>query len=142
MKRIAVVLLVALVCCSCEKSNNFKPTFPVKGVILVDDQPVEQLAVKCESVEGMDKASPTVSNALTKKDGSFEIATYMQGDGVPVGRYVLTFQWGKRNLLTAQYSGDKFNGKYADPKTSEYKFEVKEGVPTDLGTIKLTTASQ
>ena len=102
-------------------------------------QACRELAVTCHDTKGIDKADPTVSAAFTDEEGNFKISTFEAGDGVPVGDYVLTFAWGKMNLLTMQYSGDKFNGKYADPKTSTHKFTVKEGVPTDLGTIELTT---
>jgi hypothetical protein len=141
MRRWAVILMLGALCAACSKSGpqDRKATFPVTGTIKVDGKAIEQLAVTCHDVKGIDTANPTVSAALTDKDGKFKISTYQAGDGVPVGDYVLTFAWGQMNLLTMQYSGDKFNGKYADPKTTPHKFSVKEGVPTDLGTIELTT---
>ena len=105
----------------------------------MDGKPVEQMAVRCINVAGIDTQDPTESSTFTDAEGKFEIATYQSGDGVPVGSYVLTFQWGERNLISFQYGGDKFNGKYSDPKTSTIKFDVQEGQPTDLGTIELTT---
>jgi hypothetical protein len=88
----------------------------------------------------MNEENPTISSAFTDKQGKFSISTYEQADGVPVGSYVLTFEWGQWNMMSMQYGGpDKLNGKYSDPKTSEVRFEVKAGEPTDLGTIKLTT---
>lgn len=139
MQRWAVILVVGFVCGACSKAPERKATFPVTGIIKVDGQPVMDLAVRCHDTKGIDKTDPTESAARTDAEGKFQISTYKTGDGVPVGDYVLTFTWGEVNLISMQYSGDKFNGKYADAATSPHKFSVKEGVPTDLGTIELTT---
>jgi hypothetical protein len=139
MRRFALVLVLCVVCCSCEKEPPRKATYPVTGTVLVDRQPVDQIAIRCISVAGIDQKDPTESATFTDAEGKFKISTYKSGDGVPVGSYVLTFQWGQWNLISRQYGGDKFNGKYADTKTSTIKFDVKEGQPTDLGTIELTT---
>ncbi len=140
MRRWTIVLLTLLVCCSCSKDDNRKAVFPVTGKILVDGKPVADIAIRCVDQAGFDRKNPTTSHTFTKPDGSFAISTYKSGDGVPVGDYVITLEWGQRNLISMQYGGpDKLNGKYADPKTSEIKFSVKPGVPTDLGTINVTT---
>ena len=140
MKQWILVLMVALVCCSCGEKVHRKPVFPVTGVILVDNKPVQMLAVRCANVAGIDKADPTISSAFTDEAGKFQISTFNKGDGVPEGEYVLTFEWGTMNLISMQYGGpDKLKGKYSDPKTSQVKFTVTAGMPTDLGTINLTT---
>ena len=91
----------------------------------------------------MDQEHPTISSTLTGEDGKFEISTYKSGDGVPAGDYTLAFMWGKLNLIAGSYGGpDKLNGRYSDPKTSEFKFTVATGedaAAIDLGTIELTT---
>lgn len=145
MSMSARLLLVALGCCtffsSCgPKEPPRKETFPVKGMVLVDGQPAGTLAVYCNNVAGMDTKMPTVSQTFTKEDGSFEISTYGQSDGVPEGEYTLTFMWGKPDLLHGGYSGpDKLNGRYKDPKASKFQFKVEKGKPVDLGKIELTT---
>lgn len=141
MGRLAVMtLVVCVVCTSCDKGPPRKATFPVTGTVLVDGKPVDQLAIRCISVAGIDTKDPTESATFTDTEGKFQIATYQQGDGVPVGSYVLTFEWGQWNYISMQYGGpDKLKGKYADAETSTTKFEVQEGQPTDLGTIQLTT---
>ena len=138
MKYWIPVLALAVVCCGCSEPDNRKAVYPVTGVILVDDEPVDQLAIKCFSTGGIDTANPTISSTFTDATGKFEISTYNQGDGVPEGDYTLTVRWGKRNAMTMSYDGDKFNGKYSEEK-SDIKFTVTAGEPTDLGTIRLTT---
>lgn len=87
-----------------------------------------------------DLLHPTISSALTGEDGKFEISTYKSGDGVPEGEYVLTFMWGKMNLMSASYGGeDQLGGVHSDPKTSEVKTYVAVGVPIDDGKLELVT---
>ncbi len=143
MKRLVFVLMMCLVVGACgSKTDNRKKTFPVVGKLLIDGKPVEQVAVYCMPVDGLDKENPTSTSAFTDADGRFEFNTYEKGDGVPEGNYVLTFKWGKFNLVTADYGGDKFKGKYLDPKKSEFKITVSadksvDGKPIDVGTIEL-----
>ena len=114
-------------------------TYPVTGIVKVDGQPVEKIAVRLHPVGGQQgKALPTASG-FTDKDGKFSIGTYESGGGAPAGEYVLTFQWGQLNLMTNQYGGDKFKGKYLDPKKSQFKVKVEPGKPTDVGVIELST---
>jgi hypothetical protein len=136
---LAIPLL--LTSCSGEAEPERLPTSPVTGQIVVDGKPPgSPIQVICHSQAGIDSSHPTYSSCLSDNDGRFAINTYEQGDGVPPGDYVLTFMWGKMNLMSMQYGGpDKFNGKYSDPKTSEFVIGVVEGLPTDLGTIELTT---
>jgi hypothetical protein len=133
-----LVLLSAVYGCSKPAANRIA-TFPVTGSVLVDGEPVEGLAVFCTNVAGLDKQHPTQSSCFTKKDGSFEIGTYESKDGVPEGEYALTFRWGAWNLLSHSYEGDKLDGRYSDPKAPFTSFTVKQGQPTKLGEIKLST---
>lgn len=112
-------------------------TFGVKGKILVDGKPASYLKVECHP-DTPDPGVPMMPAAMTGADGSFNIATYEGGDGVPMGTYKLVFVWGEFNLMNGQYSGDKFKGKYSDPKVSEFRLSVA-GAPVDLGEIELAT---
>lgn len=134
-------LLVFSMLCSCGKEDDGrKQTYAVTGQVLVDGEPPDSpIAVKCHPVGGMDETNPTISSAFTGDDGRFEISTYESGDGIPEGEYILTFYWGKRNLISNSYGGpDKLKGKYKDPKKSPIKVEVN-GEEQDLGQIELKT---
>ncbi len=110
------------------------------GEVYVDGAPVGMLAVRCTAVAGLDSENPTASSAFTDDEGKFEISTYETGDGVPEGEYVLTFEWGKMNLISNQYGGpDKLKGRYMDAEKSENKFTVVTGEPTEIPRIELTT---
>ncbi len=128
------------VLCSCgEEGPARKATYPVTGTVMVDGAPAANLAIQVHNVNGMDKEQPTVSSAFTKEDGTFALATYDSGDGVPEGEYALTFMWGQMNLVSMNYGGpDRLKDRYRDPKKSEVRFEVN-GEPVDLGSIELRT---
>ncbi len=117
------------------------PTYPLTGMVTVDGQvPDSAIAVKCHHVKGIDKNHPTTSSAFTDDSGKFQISTYITGDGIPEGEYIITFYWGRHDPLTMGYSGpDKLNGRYRNPEKSEIKITVKRGEKADLGLIKLTT---
>src|SRR3989304_3197914 len=140
-KRLVFLLTLCLLLCSCGPEEPFrKETFPVTGEVSVDGQPAAILQVTCHDVKGIDTEHPTMSQAMTDPAGKFQIATYEAADGVPEGEYVLTFMWGKLNPLGGTYGGpDKLNDRYTDPKTSEHRFTVTKGKPTDLGRIELST---
>ena len=144
MIRLCCLLLcmttVGLTGCGGEKPFR-KPTSVVTGKVTVDGvAPTSAITIECHPVNGMDAKHPTVSQTVTGPEGTFKISTYEAGDGVPAGDYVLTLYWGEFNLMSNSYSGpDKLKDRYRDPKTSEIKLTVKEGKPTDLGTIVITT---
>lgn len=140
---IFLTAFVPLLGCSDAAEEPFrKEVSSVTGQVVVDGVPVpptEPLMVKCHNLTGVDQEHPTFSSALTKEDGKFEISTYESGDGVPAGDYVLTFMWGKMNLMAASYGKpDQLKDKYADPEKSEVKFTVEADTPVDLGKIELT----
>jgi hypothetical protein len=88
----------------------------------------------------MDGEAPTYTSARTDQDGKFSVSTYEAGDGAPEGQYAVTFVWNQLDRMSMSYQGDKLNGKYADPDSSEFKVTVKAGQPADMGRIELTTS--
>ena len=131
-------VLICIVGCS-SNERNWKETIPVTGVVLVDGKPAEGVSVSFNPTAGMDVAQPTVTKAMTDKEGHFAATTYELGDGAPVGEYNVTFTWGKLNKLSMTFDGDAFNGKYSKPEKSAFTVTVGSGEPTDMGTIELST---
>lgn len=130
----------AFVFSGCSGDEPFrKETYPVTGQVFVDGKPASGVAVKLFDVNGVDKEHPTFSQGMTDDEGRFAISTYEAADGVPVGEYVVTFEWGEMNMFTMQYGGpDKLKKKYSNPQKSQFRITVKEGEPTDMGRIDLT----
>lgn len=137
---LCLVVLAVFLFCSCSGKRDYgKETFPVIGTVYVDGEPAAGLSLTLHAVNGLDAEVPTFSATTTKEDGTFAISTFEEGDGVPVGEYVVTFEWGKLNMISMSYEGDRLKGKYNDPAKSDVKVTVTEGQPTDLGQIDLTT---
>ncbi len=136
--------LVSFGCLGCAKDlpqgPPRKPTFPVTGLVLVDGQPVEILEISCHDVKRIGTDDSVIVTAYTDAQGKFELASYVAGDGVPEGDYVLTFLWGEMNILSRSYGGpDKLKDRYKSPQESKVKFTAKKGTPIELGKIELTT---
>lgn len=136
-----LVLFAFLFCmCGCQPATDRKATFPVTGVVYVDGEPADMLAVKANPIGGMDQVQPTVSSAFTDADGKFSFSTYETGDGIPAGEYKLTFLWGEMNLVSMQYGGpDKLKNRYEDIGKSKVAFRAGEGEEISLGRIDLKT---
>lgn len=138
--QLMLVGILALALGSCSGKPEFsKERFPVTGEVYVDGQPAARLSVTLNDMKGFDPQAPAIPQAVTKQDGTFAISTFEAGDGAPAGEYTATFVWGAPQGLSIDTSVDKLNGKYSDPKTSEFKVTVTEGQPTDMGKIELTT---
>lgn len=133
----AAIAVATLTLSGCGGDSSRKGTFPVTGTVMVDGSPADNLAVTATPISGMDKEAPTVTSAFTDAQGKFTFSTYETGDGIPSGQYALTFRWGQLNMLTMNYDGDKLNGRYNDPAKSEFKIEVGDGQPLDVGTFEL-----
>src|SRR5262245_61065528 len=67
-----------------------KETSKVLGRVMVDGSPAGMLQIKVHDEAGMDKEMPTESSCLTEEDGTFQLNTYVKGDGVPPGKYKMT----------------------------------------------------
>ena len=135
----ALCLSVAAGCGCRPDGPPRKETFRVTGKVTVDGQaPPTPVQIEAHNVAGMDAQMPTLSQCETNPDGTFEITTYVTGDGVPAGDYQLTFTCSEFNAMSRSYGPDKLNKRYSNPKTSEIKFTIKDQ-SVDLGEIKLTT---
>lgn len=141
--RCLCLLLIVCLQISCSgKRGDRKETFPVTGQITVDGAvPTDPVQITCHNQAEVDKANPTFPPpSVTGPEGKFTIDTYEKGDGLPVGKYALTFYIGKYNVINNNYGGpDALKDRYKDPKKSEVTFDVTGPEPLDLGTINLTT---
>lgn len=140
--QLALIGILTLSLCACSDERDYgKETFPVTGKVQLDGQPGAMISVTLTDVNGFDAAAavPAIPKAVTMDDGTFAISTFEAGDGAPAGEYTATFVLGERQGLSINTDNDKLKGKYSDPEKSEFKVTVKEGEPTDMGTIELTT---
>ena len=150
--RVCVVGLIACISptlfvgCGSERQFDRDATVKVIGKLLVDGKLVEppmRVSIKAiaEDAEVVDGVKVKSAGAWAAPDGSFELSTYLQGDGVRAGKYAITFKVGQIYLMTGGLGPDILKGKYSDPDTSEYSVTVtgSETEPIDLRTIDLPT---
>jgi hypothetical protein len=127
---------VALVGCS----GGTVPKYQVRGAVTVNGSPTPLVLVQFhrvgDSVTGRgvtgNAAYPT---AVTAEDGSYELTTDKNGDGIYPGEYVVTFMH-----LSANDPGafDRFRGAFADPAKSAFRVTI-DPRPTDLPPFELKT---
>jgi len=118
--------------------NDTRKLVPVSGKVTVDGQPTGGVSV----ILFPDPPAGVVANeTLTKPDGTYCLITYGECDGIPAGKYKVTFKLipkpGRNDNATS--AEDKFKGKFADPNKSSYKLEVTEGSPKTDGDFDLKT---
>jgi len=132
----ALLMAVVLAGCSSEKHDDRKAVFPVRGKLLVDNQPAPGAMIVLHPVNAAAQSERPFGKA--NSDGTFELTTYEGQDGAPAGEYVVTAEW--------QFSADKdapgpwpnaLPPQFADPKRSELKVTIAPG-PNDLQPLSLT----
>ena len=74
------------------------PTFPVTGKVLVGQEPASGAFVVFHPIAG-EKSTFDRPRAQVRPDGSFEVTTFLDGDGAPAGKYAVTVEW--RKLIRA-----------------------------------------
>jgi len=142
---IARLLLICSVCllsgCSEPDKTGPAPVYPITGKVTVDgESPGEALQISVHNLDGYDPSVESKPGGLMQPDGSFALHTYNAGDGLPVGKYALTFEWKTLNMVSMSHSGeDRLKQRYANVEDSPKEFEVDGSGPVDLGTIPLTT---
>ena len=138
---ISVALALASVSCS----GKARPVvYPVKGKVLVKDQPAAGVVLTFFQVPSDPAAICPV--AKSDADGTFVVMTDDQ-DGAPAGEYMVTAIWlqekevpnaKKGEAVSMRMAGDpsdKLGGKYSDRRNG-VKVTIKAG-PNELEPIKL-----
>lgn len=113
------------------------PVVPVSGTVMIDGQAYSGVKVKAfpDPAPSDGKVDLSVVGR-TDAEGKFQLTTYYQNDGAPVGNYILTFSYDPN---PAAKSGDALQGRY-NQRSSEHKLVVKgDEESVDVGTIELST---
>lgn len=110
--------------------------FPLGGTVTIDGQPPELGKNEHLVVMLNDPKHPEVPvlsriHISTGGDGTFQFASYRPGDGVPPGKYVLTFALLKRRGKFGLTGPDRLNNLYNDPdKNAKLEgFEIDHQAP-------------
>jgi len=117
-----VAVALALVhLASCGDGRNFPKTYPVKGKILVNGQPASDCQIFLHRTSGENSSTPVTPQAITDKNGEFQLTSFHTNDGAPEGEYVVTIEWRDRTGLSKQdFEGpDQLGGAYAKVETTK-----------------------
>jgi hypothetical protein len=129
------VLLAVSGCSSSKKAEGRKEVFPVRGKLLVNDQPAPGAMLVLHPVGGTSDAERP--SATVGPDGTFELTTYNGKDGAPAGEYIVTAQW---YLAADQTSPGPWPNvlptKYATPDSSDVRVQIAAG-PNELQPIAI-----
>lgn len=115
------------------------PLSHVTGKILVDGLPTSGVQVRYIPRYEIAETRDRFLNRFyvhSNDTGDFSLSTYVDGDGIPIGEYVLEFTW-----LEQQFSGefDRLGGKYSNPEKPHIQIRVEDGKDLDLGELEFQT---
>jgi hypothetical protein len=94
-RRLTLIATAALIL-GCGGGDSKVATVPVKGKLYVDDK-IFGPALMQLTPEPPDPKIGVV-NGYVKKDGSFQLQTYKEGDGAPVGKYRVVLSMDPLNM--------------------------------------------
>jgi hypothetical protein len=131
----------------CGDGKNFPKAHEIKGTVLVNGQPAENVQIILNRVGGEALAVPTTPKGMTNAQGEFLITSYNAEDGAPNGEYVITVEWREpTGLLKKDFDGpDRLGGAYAKVEKNKAAsgFTVKvEGKAQELPPLKLTQSAE
>jgi hypothetical protein len=107
---------------------NRKQTQPVRGKVTLDGSPVPNAYLIFYLVSADGKTFTRTTDAFTEGDGNFIMATYRAYDGLPTGNYAVTAVLREPFFEPTGKAGpNRLPAKYADPKTTPLRVEVKSG---------------
>jgi 5-hydroxyisourate hydrolase-like protein (transthyretin family) len=106
------------------------PPCPVHAKVVYRGQPAKGFRVTFYPLfkQGKTRFAPA---ALTDAVGEFRLQSYHRDDGAPKGEYAVTFAW-PNHINTGEEADplpevDQLEGRYSDPKKSQFKIVVHEG---------------
>jgi hypothetical protein len=125
---IAALALTGL-CFACAQKDQRKPVFPVRGKVLYNGKPAAGAFVVFHplSPSGADVPRP---RAHAAEDGTYHLTTHLTNDGAPAGEYAVTVTWPgppPKGADREDEGPDRLQGRYANPKTSGLRADVKDG---------------
>ena len=138
----AVVLVITAGGCASEATGEL--LHPASGQVLFGGSPVAGASVVLYPEEMVSAAadgsraavSPFRPNGITDAEGRFKLGTYVQHDGAPAGRWVITLTWPDERippavreeiLASGETIPDRFRGRFDSPYRPLGLIEIAAG---------------
>jgi hypothetical protein len=112
---------------------------PVQGKVLYRGKAAAGAVVVFQPSSGsLPPGVPMPPTGTVKADGTFQLRTYHEGDGAPLGDYKVVLHWPGTAAEgeEATQIEDRLEGRYSDPQKPLLLFQVKPG-SNDVPTIQL-----
>jgi hypothetical protein len=126
------VAAVALTVTSCESRQ---PLSPVRGQVFFQGQPANGAVVILHPV-GEDEPTTIRPHGVVGSDGTFQVSTYGENDGAPVGEYAVTFAWFIEDPRRKS-DWSPLPVRYTLPEQSGFRITIAEGA-NDLSPFQLS----
>lgn len=122
--RPVVMLFIICIVMGCGSPKRV-PTFPVSGKVLVNGRPAVDLFVYFHPTPKKDGES-FIPYGKTDENGDFQLNTFKNGDGVPRGDFLVTFEWKEKSgTFKNQFQGpDRLKGKFSKPESSTFNVSI------------------
>lgn len=118
--------------------DDREPLQPVTGSVVYQGEPAENATIVLHPT-GDQSNRALKPFGTTGPEGRFQISTYDTNDGTPAGEYRVTIVWPKPPPVRSPdfaSGGDRLEGRYADPGTSQWQVQVKQK-PLELAPFKI-----
>lgn len=135
VRSLLLILVMSLVGC-----GDGRPTIvPIKGTVTLNGKPAEGvlLGFEPQGISGYQRPSVATSDS----QGQFTVSTYGNGDGLPVGKFIVTAF--KRELVGKPPAGFNSEDTAANVQPVKYQWTVprKYSTATDSGlTVEITSS--
>jgi hypothetical protein len=131
-----LVGLSAIGLTSCRRGES-KPVYPARGKVFYKGKPAEWARVTLVPLNDADSTKPKPGGQVGN-NGEFRLSTYASYDGAPPGRYAVTVVYPSPEKKDNDENAgpDLLRGRYADPKKTPLKAEIKEET-NELGPYEL-----
>lgn len=126
-------IMVAANGCGGNLAYESIPTHPVTGQVTVNGVPASGAIVRLYPKTSQPGAKyPLMPSGKTDGAGVFQLTTYEDADGAPVGSYVLTVEWPDPEWRPPAGGmppppPDRMKGRFADPEQSKIEVRIVEG---------------
>jgi len=109
--------------------------YPVRGTVLLNEQPAEGASVAFHLVGG-DSNAPMPS-ATVQADGKFTLRTHPHGEGAPASDYIVLVVWYPPSSDDTVKPKNKLPDRYASHAETPLRVTVNKG-PNELEPFRLT----
>jgi hypothetical protein len=137
------LVLASLALCVPSCSSDRPTCYPVRGEIFViqgkERTPANGAVVIFHST-ATDSGEAPRPTAHVGEDGKFVLTSYAKDDGAPAGEYAITIEWRPPRPPPPhkpKQIGDRLQGRFADPKTSNLRYVVEKSKDNNVPTIEL-----